>query len=273
MQNIRILGMLLTCPECKTVFRVEKSSINLGRKVNCGVCNNIWYALPESLQMEEITKTPEIEKKLNKNEIKPSKDITSQPPKPNKVIQKSISTSNLNQKNLIAKEIDRAKEFEIKAQKFSRFRLFYNSVFWFIFWILLFLGLIILVGYYGRLYVVSYLPQTHKVYTNFNILIKPNLQNLKITEFEAIKKNDIIIIKGKIYNSSMLKTLSPTVNITGYNEKNQLIESFDLQAENKVIESLQNNYFETKVEISKDLSGFEIKEFKADLINEVILTD
>ena len=71
----------------------------------------------------------------------------------------------------------------------------------------------------------------------------------------------------------MLKTLSPTVNITGYNEKNQLIESFDLQAENKVIESLQNNYFETKVEISKDLSGFEIKEFKADLINEVILTD
>ena len=50
-------------------------------------------------------------------------------------------------------------------------------------------------------------------------------------------------------------------------------ESFDLQAENKVIESLQNNYFETKVEISQDLSGFEIKEFKADLINEVILTD
>ena len=42
---------------------------------------------------------------------------------------------------------------------------------------------------------------------------------------------------------------------TGYNDKNQLIESFDLQAENNVIEPLQNNYFESKIEIPKDISG------------------
>ena len=104
-------------------------------------------------------------------------------------------------------------------------------------------------------------------------MIKPNLEVLKITEFKAIKNNDIINIKGKIFNNSNFKTLSPTINITGYNDKNQLIESFDLQAENNVIEPLQNNYFESKVEIPKDISGFEIKEFKADLINEIILTD
>ena len=39
--------MLLTCPECKTVFRVEKSAINIGRKVNCGVCKIVYLLLVE----------------------------------------------------------------------------------------------------------------------------------------------------------------------------------------------------------------------------------
>ena len=268
--------MLLTCPECKTVFRVEKSAINVGRKVNCGVCKNIWYALPESLQFEEIKNKPANERKILNSETNIKKDINPSPPTPLKSIEnndKPKQPLEMDQKNLIAKEIDRAKEFEVKAKEFSKFRMIYSSVFWFMFWVLLILGIIASVGYYGRLYVISYLPQTHKVYSTFNILIKPNLEVLKITEFKAIKNNDIINIKGKIFNNSNFKTLSPTINITGYNDKNQLIESFDLQAENNVIEPLQNNYFESKIEIPKDISGFEIKEFKADLINEIILTD
>ena len=268
--------MLLTCPECKTVFRVEKSAINVGRKVNCGVCKNIWYALPESLQFEEIKNKPANERKISNSETNIKKDINPSPPTPPKSIEnndKPKQPLKMDQKNLIAKEIDRAKEFEVKAKEFSKFRVIYSSIFWFMFWVLLILGIIASVGYYGRLYVISYLPQTQKVYSTFNILIKPNLEVLEITEFKAIKNNDIINIKGKIFNNSNFKTLSPTINITGYNDKNQLIESFDLQAENNVIEPLQNNYFESKVEIPKDISGFEIKEFKADLINEIILTD
>ncbi len=41
--------MLLTCPHCETIFRVDRPAIKAGgRKVRCSVCSNVWLAQPSS---------------------------------------------------------------------------------------------------------------------------------------------------------------------------------------------------------------------------------
>ena len=46
--------MLLTCPNCETVFRVDSDSIcDTGKSVRCSVCAHIWKALPPMLAPEE----------------------------------------------------------------------------------------------------------------------------------------------------------------------------------------------------------------------------
>ena len=46
--------MLLTCPNCETVFRVDRDSIGeTGKSVRCSVCAHIWKAFPPMLAPEE----------------------------------------------------------------------------------------------------------------------------------------------------------------------------------------------------------------------------
>lgn len=45
--------MLLTCPNCETVFRVDSASIGEeGRAVRCSVCSHVWQANPPMLMPE-----------------------------------------------------------------------------------------------------------------------------------------------------------------------------------------------------------------------------
>ena len=45
--------MLLACPNCNTVFRIEKTAIGKGRKVNCGVCKHVWFVNQDNLIEEK----------------------------------------------------------------------------------------------------------------------------------------------------------------------------------------------------------------------------
>ena len=48
--------MLLTCPNCETVFRVDSASIGEeGRAVRCSVCSHVWQANPPMLMPESDT--------------------------------------------------------------------------------------------------------------------------------------------------------------------------------------------------------------------------
>lgn len=39
--------MLLTCPSCETIFRVDSQNLNAeGQTVRCSVCSHVWFALP-----------------------------------------------------------------------------------------------------------------------------------------------------------------------------------------------------------------------------------
>lgn len=45
--------MLLTCPNCETVFRVDSASIGeQGKAVRCSVCSHVWQAAPPMLVPE-----------------------------------------------------------------------------------------------------------------------------------------------------------------------------------------------------------------------------
>lgn len=46
--------MILTCPACKTAFRVRREDLGPeGRKVRCGACRHLWYARAEGLSKPE----------------------------------------------------------------------------------------------------------------------------------------------------------------------------------------------------------------------------
>jgi predicted Zn finger-like uncharacterized protein len=39
--------MLLTCPGCETIFRVDSQNLNAdGQTVRCSVCSHVWFAVP-----------------------------------------------------------------------------------------------------------------------------------------------------------------------------------------------------------------------------------
>ena len=39
--------MLLTCPNCETIFRVDSQNLNAdGQTVRCSVCSHVWFASP-----------------------------------------------------------------------------------------------------------------------------------------------------------------------------------------------------------------------------------
>jgi predicted Zn finger-like uncharacterized protein len=39
--------MLLTCPSCETIFRVDSQNLNVdGQTVRCSVCSRVWFAIP-----------------------------------------------------------------------------------------------------------------------------------------------------------------------------------------------------------------------------------
>ncbi len=39
--------MLLTCPKCETIFRVDSQNLNVnGQTVRCSICSHVWFALP-----------------------------------------------------------------------------------------------------------------------------------------------------------------------------------------------------------------------------------
>ena len=68
--------MLLACPNCNTVFRIEKTAIGSGRRVNCGVCKNVWIATQENLMEEK--KVSENTEKIFKEKNLPLKDKMSE---------------------------------------------------------------------------------------------------------------------------------------------------------------------------------------------------
>jgi len=264
--------MLLACPKCNTVFRIQRTAIGSGRKVNCGVCKNIWIANPENLMEEKkVVNKPEntkIDKPFSENVLDPpkSKNIPLKQP----IKEQGISNDS---DPLISKEINRASEFNQKKGEIKiKRKNFQNVVLWFLFGIFLSIGMIGFISFYHRNYIIAYFPKSIEIYKLLNIELNPNLKNLEITDFSAEVDEDILIIKGKIFNNSFLRQLSPKIEITAYNN-NEIINVFRASGENQVIQSKSSNYFRSEIFDYDNISNLNINEFRANMSNERLVLE
>ncbi len=253
--------MLLACTNCNTIFRIDRSAISAGRKVNCGVCKHVWIAYPENLFEEKQPKPTKQENNFSSKTDKPEKKIESQ------IFDKAIGD-----KPLISKEINRSTEFNQKkktiVQKRKNFKVFFR---WFSFGIFLSFVIIGVLGFYGRSYIVAYFPDSLRIYNLLKLEFSTNLDNLEIIDFIAEVDGDIMIVKGKIFNKGFLSELSPEVNITSIDDKGSVINSFKLTAENSIIKPKSYNHFRSEVFEYDNISSLNFYEFKAELSKEKFL--
>ena len=88
----------------------------------------------------------------------------------------------------------------------------------------------------------------------------------------ALFKQDRIGIKGKIFNNSFLRQLSPKIEITAYNN-NEIISVFKAFGENQVIGSKSLNNFRSEIFDYDNISNLNIKEFRAIMTNERLILE
>ena len=262
--------MLLACPNCNTVFRIEKTAIGKGRKVNCGVCKHVWFVNQDNLIEEKkaaftneelIKEKKPIQKNIeSKNQIKIQKKEY-----------KEEDKINFGQKSLLSKEINRSSEFDKKKTDLIKKRKSFRSIIrWFLLGILLSLALFSFIGFYLRNYVVAYVPEALQIYNLVNIEFNPKINNLEIVDFAAIVDGDILVIKGKIYNNDFFSRLSPVILISGYNSNNEVYDFFKLKAENQIIKPGTYNYFRYETTEFDNISSEKLNEFNAELSSESI---
>ena len=259
--------MLLACPNCNTVFRIDKTAIGSGRKVNCGVCKNVWIATQENLMEEK--KVSENNEKLFKEKNLPLKDKISE--SKTKILPNKIDKQVIN-KPLISKEINRASEFNQKKTKIKiKKQNFRNASLWFLFSVFLSITLIGFLVTQHRNYVVAYFPKSLEIYNFFSIDFIPNLKDLKISEFIAEIDGDILVIEGKILNNSFLTQLSPQIEISELNNNNEIINVLKVSGENEMIKPQTYNYFRIEMLDYDNISKSKANEFSAKLSSEKLI--
>ena len=261
--------MLLACPNCNTVFRIEKAAIGKGRKVNCGVCKHVWFVNQDNLIEEK--KASYTNEKLIKEKKPIQKNIESKNQKIQKKEYKEEDKINFGQKSLLSKEINRSSEFDKKKTDLIKKRKSFRSIIrWFLLGILLSIALFSLIGFYLRNYVVAYVPESLRIYNLINIEFNPKINNLEIVDFAAIVDGDILVIKGKIYNNDFFSRLSPVILISGYNSNNEVYDFFKLKAENQIIKPGTYNHFRYESTEFDNISSQNLNEFNAELSSESI---
>ena len=261
--------MLLACPNCNTVFRIEKTAIGKGRKVNCGVCKHVWFVNQDNLiEEKKVSYTNEElieEKKLIQKNIESKNQIKIQKK------EHKIDKINFGQKPLLSKEINRSSEFDKKKTDLIKKRKSFRSIIrWFLIGIFLSLALFSFTGFYLRNYVVAYVPEALQIYNLINIDFNPKINNLEIVDFAAIVDGDILVIKGKIYNNDFFSRLSPVILISGYNSNNEVYDFFKLKAENQIIKPGMYNHFRYETTEFDNISSEKLNEFSAELSSESI---
>ena len=259
--------MLLACPNCNTVFRIDKTAIGSGRKVNCGVCRNVWVAIQENLMEEKkISENPGksfIEKKI------PLKDKTSE--SSNEIFPNDNNKLEVD-KPLISKEINRETEFNQKKKKIKiKNQNFRNASLWFLFGVFLSITLIGFLVAHHRNYVVAYFPKSLEIYNFLGIEFIPNLKDLEISEFIAEIDGDILVIEGKISNNSFLTKLSPQIEISELNNNNEIVKVLKVSGENEIIKPQTYNHFRFELLDYDNTSKTQNNEFSAKLSNEKLI--
>ena len=97
------------------------------------------------------------------------------------------------------------------------------------------------------------------------------MKDLEISEFIAEINGDILVIEGKISNSSFLTQLSPKIEISELNNNNEIINVLKVSGENEMIKPQTYNYFRIEMLDYDNISKSKANEFSAKLSSEKLI--
>ena len=71
-----------------------------------------------------------------------------------------------------------------------------------------------------------------------------------------------------VFNRSFFPNISPVISVVTLNSEGKIIENFDIQGEQQVINAQDYNFFKTEIFLPEE-KNLKIEEIRADLISEV----
>ena len=188
--------MLITCHNCKTIFQIDKSKIaQKGQQVKCSVCAHVWTIFPDT---EAETNTPKL--KLNRNE-----DLSSE-----------AKTQKL--------QGPKNRQDILKKNKKSIFLAF--SIWLFIICMVLVLAIFALINY--RATVTAYYPKLSTFFELAGININYSSESLAIQNLQTDWKDDILRVRGDIFNNGSMRVHTLPVKITVIDPSGLLLSTHEI---------------------------------------------
>ena len=212
--------MLITCHNCKTIFQIDKSKIaQKGQQVKCSVCAHIWTIFPDN---EAETNTPKLN--LNRNE--------------------GLSAEAKTQKLQGPKN----RQDILKKNKKSIFLAF--SIWLFIICMVLVLAIFALITY--RATVTAYYPKLSTFFELAGININYSSESLTIQNLQTDWKDDILRVRGDIFNNGSMRVHTLPVKITVIDPSGLLLSTHEIWPDSITIDASEHVPFFAQITIDAD---------------------
>lgn len=231
--------MILTCPNCSTRYSIDPLSIGPeGRAVKCAKCGNKWREFPPGDMPKSVTD--------DIPDIAPPAD----------------GADGVNQEGLSIEQMTAAqkpKASPAKPAKNGRW------IGWLV--LLLVIAVIIVVGFFGRNYVVQIWPSSAKLYQSLQINVETtNLLGLEIHDLttKSVQQNGVttLTVAGSIKNITESPQPLPRIGVSLLNEKDELVYSWTTTVEEREVPPWGQVEFSTSMNQPPE----EAKNVKVDLI-------
>ena len=214
--------MLITCHNCETIFQIDKSKIaQKGQQVKCSVCAHVWTIFPDN---EEETNTPKLN--LNRNE--------------------DLSTEATTQKLQGPKH--RQDILEKNKNKKSNFLAF--LIWLFIICMVLVLAIFALITY--RATVTAYYPKLSTFFELAGININYSSESLAIKNLQTDWKDDILRVRGDIFNNGSMRVHTLPVKITVIDPSGLLLSTHEIWPDSITIDASEYVPFFAQITIDAD---------------------
>lgn len=212
--------MLITCHNCETIFQIDKSKIaQKGQQVKCSVCAHVWTIFPDN---EEETNTPKLN--LNRNE--------------------DLSTEAKTQKLQGPKHRQDILEKNKKSNFFA-----------FLIWLLLIvmvLTLVIFALITNRATVTAYYPKLSTFFELAGININYSSESLDIKNLQTDWKDDILRVRGDIFNDGSMRVHTLPVKITVIDPSGLLLSTHEIWPDSTTIDAYEYVPFFAQITIDAD---------------------
>ncbi len=212
--------MLITCHNCETIFQIDKSKIaQKGQQVKCSVCAHVWTIFPDN---EEETNTPKLN--LNRNEDLSTEAKT-------KKLQGPKHGQDILQKN--------------KKSNFLAF-----LIWLFIICMVVTLAIFALITY--RATVTAYYPKLSTFFELAGIKINYSSESLDIKNLRTDWKDDILRVRGDIFNNGSIRVHTLPVKITVIDPSGLLLSTHEIWPDSTTIDASEYVPFFAQITIDAD---------------------